>query len=124
MKNFGAWRVRVKRRLASALSFRSAHFWKPFAGRGVGCPAHILEIRNAAVAEHALVLMLTCACKALLGHRAVAEAAYLKTGIAPTRTPAARTAGGMSIFPLRSATSVGFSKTGTDLENNNPNKIN
>ena len=43
-------------------------------------------LRNVAVAEHAMALMLACAHKILPGHRAVEQAIYQKIGIEPIRT--------------------------------------
>ena len=43
-------------------------------------------MRNASVAEQALLLMLACARKLIPGHRAVTEAAYTKMGIEPFQT--------------------------------------
>jgi phosphoglycerate dehydrogenase-like enzyme len=52
-----------------------------------GIPVATLPLlRNAAVAEHALALMLACAHKIVVGHRAVAEAVYREMNIEPMRT--------------------------------------
>lgn len=52
-----------------------------------GIPVATLPLlRNVAVAEHAFALILACAHKIVLGHRAVAEAVYRDMGIVPIRT--------------------------------------
>ncbi len=50
-------------------------------------------LRSAAVAEHALALMLSCARQVIPGHRVVSEAAYLDMGIEPIATSQWRTGG-------------------------------
>lgn len=57
------------------------------AARERGIPIGTMSLmRNASVAEHALALMLCCVRKAIPGHKAVSEAAYLGLGIEPIQT--------------------------------------
>jgi len=57
------------------------------AAADLGIPVATLPLmRNASVAEQALLLMLACARKLIPGHRAVIEAAYTKMGIEPFQT--------------------------------------
>jgi len=57
------------------------------AAREAGVPIATMPLmRNASVAEHALTLMLCCVRKAIPGHKAVTEAAYLNLGVEPIVT--------------------------------------
>ena len=52
-----------------------------------GIPVATLPLfRNVAVAEHAFALMIACAHKLILGHRAVENAVYREMGLSPVRT--------------------------------------
>jgi phosphoglycerate dehydrogenase-like enzyme len=57
------------------------------AARERGIPIATLPLfRNVAVAEHAFALMIACAHKILVGHRAVESAVYRELGVTPIRT--------------------------------------
>ena len=57
------------------------------AARELGIPVATMPLmRNASVAEQSLTLMLCCAHKSIMGHRAVAEAAYRNHGVEPIQT--------------------------------------
>jgi lactate dehydrogenase-like 2-hydroxyacid dehydrogenase len=57
------------------------------AAREMGAQVATMPLmRNASVAEHALTLMLCCIRKAIPGHKAVTEAAYLDLGVEPIVT--------------------------------------
>ena len=78
-------------------------------------------LRNAAVAEHALALMLACARQVVPGHRAVSEAAYLEMGVEPVTTTQWRTGGnwakmeGLSELFGKTAGIVGLGDIGIEV---------
>ena len=89
-------------------------------GRGIPVATCSL-LRNAAVAEHALALMLACARQVILGHRAVSGAAYLDMGIEPVTTSQWRTGGnwmkmeGLSELFGKTAGIVGLGDIGIEV---------